>query len=98
MAATVTIDKVYFETLLRRAEFHTSGRDLTTPVDIPIVSIPKVDHDNLVSPARNSRASMANMRSLAAAYGTRVQSVSPLHHRPGQNLQRLLKCPWTKPD
>lgn len=29
---------------------HTSGRDLTTPVDIPTVSIPKVDHDNLVSP------------------------------------------------
>lgn len=48
MASTVTIDKVYFETLLRRAEFHTSGRDLTTPVDIPIVSIPKVDHDHLL--------------------------------------------------
>lgn len=52
MAATVTIDKAYFETLLRRAEFHVSGKDLTTPVNLPVVSIPKVDHDNLLRMAQ----------------------------------------------
>lgn len=47
MAATVTIDKAYFETLLRRAELHATSQDLTTPVSLPVVSIPKADHDNL---------------------------------------------------
>ncbi|KAL8935964.1 MAG: hypothetical protein Q9211_004423 [Gyalolechia sp. 1 TL-2023] len=48
MGTTVTIDKSYFETLLRRAEFHVSGKDFLTPLDLPTVSIPKVDHDNLI--------------------------------------------------
>ncbi|KAL8790812.1 MAG: hypothetical protein Q9213_000436 [Squamulea squamosa] len=48
MGTTVTIDKSYFETLLRRAEFHASGQDFSTPLDLPTVSIPKVDHDNLI--------------------------------------------------
>ncbi|KAL8772341.1 MAG: hypothetical protein Q9209_002553 [Squamulea sp. 1 TL-2023] len=48
MGTTVTIDKSYFETLLRRAEFHASGQDFSTPLNLPIVSIPKVDHDNLI--------------------------------------------------
>ncbi|CAF9919173.1 MAG: hypothetical protein HETSPECPRED_003965 [Heterodermia speciosa] len=56
MAATVTIDKEYFMTLLRRAEFHVSGQDLTTPVNLPIVSIPKVDHDNLLQIAQEYSA------------------------------------------
>ncbi|KAF4634294.1 hypothetical protein G7Y89_g3824 [Cudoniella acicularis] len=55
---TVTLDKVYFETLLRRAQFHTSGVDFTTPVDVPTVTIPKADHDNLLSSARQ----YANLR------------------------------------
>ena len=44
MAATVTIDKAYFETLLRRAEFHTSGEDWANAVDISTITIPKGDH------------------------------------------------------
>ncbi|MCJ1403240.1 hypothetical protein MMC11_006463 [Xylographa trunciseda] len=52
MAATVTIDKAYFETLLRRAEFHISGEDLTTPLNLPTVTIPKCDHDNLLRMAQ----------------------------------------------
>ncbi|KAK4695125.1 hypothetical protein P7C71_g2567, partial [Lecanoromycetidae sp. Uapishka_2] len=40
MADTVTIDKAYFETLLRR--------DYATPLDISTVTIPKPDHDNLI--------------------------------------------------
>ena len=28
---------------------HTTGRDLRTPIDVPLVNIPKFDHDNLVS-------------------------------------------------
>ncbi|KAL8821425.1 MAG: hypothetical protein Q9223_000528 [Gallowayella weberi] len=52
MGTTVTIDKSYFETLLRRAEFHVSGQDFTTPLDLPTVSIPKVDHDNLLRMAQ----------------------------------------------
>ncbi|TAQ86282.1 hypothetical protein B7494_g5405 [Chlorociboria aeruginascens] len=46
---TVTIDKTYFETLLRRAQFHTNGLDFTTPMHLPTVTIPKVDHDSLRS-------------------------------------------------
>ncbi|KAG9235534.1 hypothetical protein BJ875DRAFT_458961 [Amylocarpus encephaloides] len=49
---TVTIDKVYFETLLRRAQFHTSGADFTTPLHIATVTIPKANHDNLLLTAR----------------------------------------------
>ncbi|TVY94249.1 hypothetical protein LAWI1_G000704 [Lachnellula willkommii] len=45
---TVTLDKAYFETLLRRAEFHTSGVDFTTPLNVPTVTIPKTNHDSLV--------------------------------------------------
>lgn len=56
MAATVTIDKAYFETLLRRAEFHATGQDLTTPLSLPVVSIPKVDHDNLLRIAQEYTA------------------------------------------
>ncbi|MCJ1379838.1 hypothetical protein MMC17_002941 [Xylographa soralifera] len=52
MAATVTIDKAYFETLLRRAEFHVSGEDLTTLWNLPTVTIPKCDHDNLLRMAQ----------------------------------------------
>ncbi|KAI9828047.1 MAG: hypothetical protein M1832_003574 [Thelocarpon impressellum] len=48
MAATVTIDKAYFETLMRRAEFHVSGNDYSTPVDLLTVTIPKPDHDALL--------------------------------------------------
>ncbi|KAL8959967.1 MAG: hypothetical protein Q9193_003249 [Seirophora villosa] len=48
MGTTVTIDKSYFETLLRRAEFHVSGQDFATPLHLPTVNIPKVDHDNLL--------------------------------------------------
>ncbi|KAL8924453.1 MAG: hypothetical protein Q9208_004061 [Pyrenodesmia sp. 3 TL-2023] len=48
MGSTVTIDKSYFETLLRRAEFHISGEEFVTPLELPTVNIPKVDHDNLV--------------------------------------------------
>ncbi|KAL3425724.1 hypothetical protein PVAG01_02515 [Phlyctema vagabunda] len=50
--ASVTLDKVYFETLLRRAQFHTSGLDFTTPVNLPMVTIPKVDHDSLLAASR----------------------------------------------
>ncbi|KAL8647923.1 MAG: hypothetical protein Q9210_005275 [Variospora velana] len=46
MGTTVTIDKSYFETLLRRAEF--VGQDFATPLHLPTVNIPKVDHDNLL--------------------------------------------------
>ncbi|KAI9850797.1 MAG: hypothetical protein M1838_005052 [Thelocarpon superellum] len=48
MASTVTIDKAYFETLLRRAEFHVSDHDFSTPVHLPTVTIPKPDHDILL--------------------------------------------------
>lgn len=57
---------------------HTSGRDLTTPVDIPTVSIPKVDHDNLVSPTHHPVTPIADTRLIEASYGTRVQYVSSL--------------------
>ncbi|KAE9374740.1 hypothetical protein N431DRAFT_543975 [Stipitochalara longipes BDJ] len=56
--STVTLDKAYFETLLRRAQFHTGGVDFTTPVHVPTVTIPKADHDSLVSSARQ----YANLR------------------------------------
>lgn len=52
VAATVTLDKIYFETLLRRAEFQASGKDLITPVDIHTVRIPKIEHDNLLRMAQ----------------------------------------------
>ena len=48
----MTIDKAYFETILRRADFHASGLDWTTPIDIPTVTIPKADHDNLLGMAQ----------------------------------------------
>jgi len=38
--------------LLRRAEFHVSGEDLTTPLNLPTVTIPKCDHDNLLRMAQ----------------------------------------------
>ncbi|KAI9846773.1 MAG: hypothetical protein M1837_003622 [Sclerophora amabilis] len=47
MAATVTIDKAYFETLLRRAEFHTSEGIPTLPLPLETVTIPKADYDDL---------------------------------------------------
>lgn len=50
--STVTIDKAYFETLLRRAQFHTSGVDFTTPVHLLTVTIPKTDHDTLLDISR----------------------------------------------
>jgi len=56
--STVTIDKGYFETLLRRAQFHTSGIDFSTPANLPMVTIPKVDHDNLLRISRE----YANLR------------------------------------
>ncbi|KAL8832170.1 MAG: hypothetical protein Q9170_004987 [Blastenia crenularia] len=48
MGTTITIDKSYFETLLRRAEFHVTGNDFVTPLDLPTVNVPKLDHDNLI--------------------------------------------------
>ncbi|RDW89639.1 hypothetical protein BP6252_01671 [Coleophoma cylindrospora] len=51
-SGTVTIEKAYFETLLRRAQFHISGVDFTTPVDLLTVNIPKLDHDGLLNIAR----------------------------------------------
>lgn len=51
---------------------HTSGKDLITPIDIPTVSIPKVDHDNLVSLAYQGMASTANVPLLVASYGPRI--------------------------
>lgn len=56
--STVTLEKAYFETLLRRAQFHTGGVDFTTPVHVPTVTIPKADHDSLLSSARQ----YANLR------------------------------------
>ncbi|KAF8865820.1 hypothetical protein BDZ45DRAFT_796076 [Acephala macrosclerotiorum] len=55
---TVTLDKAYFETLMRKAQFHTGGVDFSTPLHIPTVTIPKTDHDNLLSSARQ----YANLR------------------------------------
>ncbi|KFY20730.1 hypothetical protein V491_03472 [Pseudogymnoascus sp. VKM F-3775] len=45
---SVTLDRAYFETLLRKAQFHSSGTDHSTPVDLPMVTIPKSDYDGLV--------------------------------------------------
>ncbi|KAF2661216.1 hypothetical protein K491DRAFT_481319 [Lophiostoma macrostomum CBS 122681] len=51
--ATVTIGKPYFEALLRRAEFHTSGQQFdTTPSLSTSVTISKAEHDYLVQAAR----------------------------------------------
>ncbi|KAI9797277.1 MAG: hypothetical protein M1833_005573 [Piccolia ochrophora] len=47
MASTVTIDKAYFETILRRAAFHVSGDQFTKPLHLPMVTILKTDHDAL---------------------------------------------------
>ncbi|KAI9049276.1 hypothetical protein LZ554_007123 [Drepanopeziza brunnea f. sp. 'monogermtubi'] len=58
MAGTVTLDKTYFETLLRRAQFHTHGVDFTTPITVTTVAIPKADLDNLLKIARE----YANLR------------------------------------
>ncbi|TVY35638.1 Negative regulator of differentiation [Lachnellula occidentalis] len=49
---TVTLDKAYFETLLRRAQFHASGLDFTTPLNVPTVTIPKTNHDSLLAISR----------------------------------------------
>ncbi|KAI9700764.1 MAG: hypothetical protein M1836_002133 [Candelina mexicana] len=46
--ATVTIDKIYFETLLRRAEFHAPQDNLRSSADSSTVTIPKIDHHNLM--------------------------------------------------
>ncbi|KAE8451878.1 hypothetical protein EG329_002719 [Mollisiaceae sp. DMI_Dod_QoI] len=56
--ATVTLDKAYFETLLRKAQFHAGGLDFSTPLHVPTVTIPKTDHDTLLSSARQ----YANLR------------------------------------
>ncbi|KAL6718394.1 hypothetical protein ACLMJK_004483 [Lecanora helva] len=57
--ATVTVDRTYFETLLRRAEFvghtyndHTSNKDLGNPANIPTICVRKGDHDNLLRMAQ----------------------------------------------
>ncbi|KAH6684129.1 hypothetical protein B0J14DRAFT_526584 [Halenospora varia] len=71
---TVTLDKAYFETLLRRAEFHTSGVDFTTPVDVPTVTIPKPDHDNLLVVARE----YANLRRNLFAGGIAEETLAVL--------------------
>lgn len=39
--------------LLCRAQFDTTGgHDFSTPIDVPTVTIPKSDHDHLLSSAR----------------------------------------------
>ncbi|KAH8683343.1 hypothetical protein BGZ60DRAFT_480633 [Tricladium varicosporioides] len=71
---TVTLDKAYFETLLRRAQFHTSGVDFTTPVDVPTVTIPKPDHDNLLIATRE----YANLRRNLFAGGIAEETLAVL--------------------
>ncbi|KAI9792256.1 MAG: hypothetical protein M1835_007974 [Candelina submexicana] len=46
--ATVTIDKISLETLLRRAEFHAPQDTLRSSADSTTVTIPRVDHQNLM--------------------------------------------------
>ncbi|KAI9719819.1 MAG: hypothetical protein M1812_003308 [Candelaria pacifica] len=46
--ATVTIDKIYFETLLRRAEFHAPEDKLISSPNSSTVTIPRANHDNLM--------------------------------------------------
>ncbi|KAF2473498.1 uncharacterized protein BDR25DRAFT_283070 [Lindgomyces ingoldianus] len=51
--ATVTIGKSYFDALLRRAEFHTSGSEfLTTPNLSNNVTISKAEHEYLLQAVR----------------------------------------------
>ncbi|KAF2268030.1 hypothetical protein CC78DRAFT_34174 [Lojkania enalia] len=51
--ATVTIGKPYFEALLRRAEFHTSGREFDiTPNSSNNVTISKAEHEYLLQAVR----------------------------------------------
>ncbi|KAH8596845.1 hypothetical protein B0O99DRAFT_618775 [Bisporella sp. PMI_857] len=54
----VTIEKSYFETLMRRAQFHTNGIDYSTPESSDTVTIPKLEHDSLLESARQ----LANLR------------------------------------
>ncbi|KUJ19842.1 uncharacterized protein LY89DRAFT_666691 [Mollisia scopiformis] len=62
--ATVTLDKRSCDGKANqpfsanRAQFHAGGLDFATPLDIPTVTIPKSDHDNLLSSARQ----YANLR------------------------------------
>ncbi|KAF2786137.1 hypothetical protein K505DRAFT_368477 [Melanomma pulvis-pyrius CBS 109.77] len=52
--ATVTIGTPYFEALLRRAEFHTSGHEFdTTPSLSNNVTISKAEHEYLIQAVRN---------------------------------------------
>lgn len=55
---------------------HTTGRDLRTPVDVPLVNIPKVDHDNLVSHEIPADLPLADPTVAAATYGQRIQYVA----------------------
>jgi hypothetical protein len=57
---TVTIDHVYFETLLRRAQFHSGGVDYSTPIHLPTVTILKQDHDSLLDSARQYGMGITN--------------------------------------
>ncbi|KAF2191119.1 hypothetical protein K469DRAFT_696858 [Zopfia rhizophila CBS 207.26] len=51
--ATVTIEKSYFELLLRRAQFHTSGSEFHTTPGLSLnVTISKVEHDSLLRDRR----------------------------------------------
>ncbi|ORX99218.1 hypothetical protein BCR34DRAFT_606690 [Clohesyomyces aquaticus] len=55
--ATVTIGKSYFDALLRRAEFHTSGNEfLTAPSLSNNVTISKAEHEHLMRSARELHA------------------------------------------
>ncbi|KAI9763459.1 MAG: hypothetical protein M1840_000473 [Geoglossum simile] len=56
MAESVTINKVYFETLLRRAELHASESDCKAPIDGSTVTIPKAEYDDLLRGIREYKA------------------------------------------
>ncbi|KAK2879319.1 hypothetical protein FQN49_000982 [Arthroderma sp. PD_2] len=52
MASYVTIEKQYFETLLRRADSTVSSSKFDTPADIATVTILKSDHDDMTRKCR----------------------------------------------
>lgn len=58
-SASVTLDRAYFDTLLRRAQFHPeSGNDHGTPANLKMVTIKKSDYDALLKASRE----YANLR------------------------------------
>ncbi|KAI9732676.1 MAG: hypothetical protein M1834_004013 [Cirrosporium novae-zelandiae] len=52
MTSTVTIDKVYFETLLRRAEFHASPDQINNSPKLETVTVLRDEHDSLLRMAK----------------------------------------------